>query len=226
MLTLTEVKEQTDEIFDFEKIGEEGLVVPEPSLHWKRKLEALEETNLIRQWRECLFDMRCEQAKMMGFERIDTSEMAEMLMGSPSTENFTRKDLERHNHEWLYNHITGNTLRGDDCNWGGPPTDFVRMEKKNVWFLPPFKAAEMWRVRFGCLDYLRREIPYGVVLRMQEVRKLDLFNCFSVMAPEEAWERKTDIDPIVVASIWSFADTDGRKMNDAGTTAHFFLAQW
>ena len=226
MLTLTEVKVRTDEIFDFEKTGQEGLVLPEPSLHWKRKLEALEEAHLTQQWRECLFDMRCEQAKMLGFERIDTDVMVEMLMGQPSTESGENEKEERQNHEWVYNHLTDKTLNGKECNWGGKPTDFFRLEKKAPWHWPPFAKIEVWRVRFGCLDYIRREIPYGVVLRMQEVKKLNLFNCFSIMAPVEAWERKTDIDPIIVATMWSFADKDGKEMNSAGTTAHFFLAQW
>lgn len=99
------------------------------------------------------------------------------------------------------------------------------MDKCNSWYLPPFKKKEVWRVRFGKLNYLKRDIPYGVVLRMNEVKKLKLFNVFNVMAPIEAWERKTDIDPIVVATIWELIkDEHGDRI--AGQVAHYFLAQW
>jgi hypothetical protein len=76
------------------------------------------------------------------------------------------------------------------------------------------------------LDYLKREIPYGVVLRINECKQLKLFNAFSVLAPMEAWEKKTDIDPIVVATIWELPLNNEKKRASAGQVAHFFLAQW
>lgn len=218
-MTLTEIKETTDKIF------EDKLVVPKPSVHWQRKLDALEEANLEQQYRSCLFDMRCEQATKMGFEPLDTEEMVEMLMGEKHTHDQDEVGEERQTHEFFYNHITGITLIGDKCNWGSKPHQFYRREKQNAWYLPPFSKFETWRCQFGKLDYLKREIPYGVVLRINEIKTLNLFNVFNVMAPMEAWERKTDIDPIVVASIWSIKDENGRPMS-ADQVQHFFLAQW
>jgi myosin-crossreactive antigen len=168
--------------------------------------------------------MRCEQATTLGFEAIDSAEMVKMIMG----EEHTHKDDEvgeRQTHEFFYNHITGTTLAGDDCNWGGQPSQLHHMYKKNPWYMPPFVHFEKWRCQFGKLDYIKREIPYGVVLRLNEVKKLNLFNVFNIMAPMEAWERKTDIDPIVVATIWSIADENG-KAKQADQVQHFFLAQW
>ena len=92
--------------------------------------------------------------------------------------------------------------------------------------MPPFAKTEKWRCRFGKLDYLKRDIPYGVVLRIQEVKELKLFNVFHVLAPIEAWERKTDIDPIVVATIWELPPNKDGAYKTAGQVAHFFLAQW
>jgi len=112
------------------------------------------------------------------------------------------------------------------CSCG--KTIFVRKEKVNAWFMPPFKEQEIWRCQFGKLDYLKREIPYPVVLQINELKKLKVFNCFNVLAPMEAWERKTDIDPIVVATVWEIPPNEKKDEppNKAGQAAHFFLAQW
>lgn len=212
MTNMMEIKNETEEIFN------EELKVPEPSIHWKRKLEALEEAELENQYKACLFDMRCEQAKLMGFKRFKSDDLVEMLMGEKHTH--TGSGEKRQNHEFMYNHHTGITLIGDNCNWGGNPTLFYHKYNPTSWFLPPFSPIEKWRCQFGKLDYLKRTIPYGVVLKINEVKRLNLFNVFNVLAPMEAWELKTDIDPIVVATIWEI------NGSNVGQSAHFFLAQW
>jgi len=223
-LSLLEVKESTKPITD--KLETQELQIPEPSKHWERKIAALEEASLANQRAAAIFDMRCEQAEMLGFKKIHTSEMVKMLMGDSHTE--TDKGEERQTHEYAYFHVTGKELLGKDCDWGGKSTIFIRKEKVNAWFLPPFREQEVWRCQFGKLDYLKREIPYPVVLQLNELKKLKLFNAFSVLAPMEAWERKTDIDPIMVATIWETPPNEekGKESTTAGQTAHFFLAQW
>lgn len=223
-LSLLEVKKATKPVTD--KLEIQELKVSEPSKHWERKIKALKEANLDNQRAAAIFDMRCEQVTSMGFKQIDTSEMVEMLMGSPHTE--TEDGKERHNHEYVYFHDTDKELVGKDCNWGGEPTIFIRKEKVNAWYMPPFKEQEVWRCQFGKLDYLKREIPYPVVLQINELKKLKVFNCFNVLAPMEAWERKTDIDPIVVATVWEIPPNEKKdeSPNKAGQAAHFFLAQW
>jgi hypothetical protein len=173
--------------------------------------------------------MRCEQAEMLGFKQIESWDMATMLMGQEPTDQKERDDMARQTYEYLFNHHTDEIFEKDACVWGGKPVDFYHLANTTPWFLPPFEKKEMWRCRFGKLDYLKRIIPYGVVLKIQEVKKLKLFNVFNVMAPLEAWEAKTDIDPIVVATIWQITDKhekSSEEFNTAGTTAHFFLAQW
>ncbi len=229
MLTIAELEQKTAPIFD--KMMEHELkteCVPEPSIHWKRKLEALEAAELPKQRAAAIFDMRCEQAEMMGFQRMDSEDMVLALMGEPHTDTYENDKVDRQSHEWFYNHHTGVTLSGKDCNWGGQPSDFVKVKRTaRLWFLPPFGKEEIWRCRFGKLDYLKRDIPYGVILRIQELKQLNLFNVFNIMAPLEAWERATDIDPIVVATIWELPPnkSDGTS-STAGQVAHFFLAQW
>lgn len=215
-MLLQEVKEKTEGIFG------EKLIVPEPAFHWKDKIEALEVAGLTSHRVDAIFDMRCEQASKMGFERMTSGELVEMLMGESYTKEVTGK--ERQNHEWIYNHHTGET-ETKGCTWGSAPVDFVRIEKANKWYLPPFCTEQKWSCRFGRLNHLKRTIPYGVVLRINEVKELNLFNAFNVIAPVEAWERKTDIDPIVVATIWSI-EKKPEGGSSAGQVAHYFLAQW
>jgi len=224
-MLLEEVKKNTELIFAPSEENGEKLSLPEPSPHWQRKIEALEEASLWRQRQAAIFDMRCEQADTMGFQKLTSDEMVVMIMGEEHTHD---EEGQRQSYEWFYNHHTDKT-ETTDCKWGGSVEDFIKMEKKNRWFLSPFSETEKWRCRFGKLDHLKQEIPYGVVLKMQELKKLNLFNVFNILAPIEAWERETDIDPIVVATIWEITDKENEspeKLNAAGQVAHYFLAQW
>lgn len=219
-MLLTEVIEKTDKVFE----PETELQVPNPGPHWQRKLEALEQAKLFKQRAAAIYDMRCEQATLMGFEKLEPETMVEMLMGEQHTD--TGDSEERQNHEWFYNHHTGEIIQGSECKWGSKATDFIRMERKSLWFLPPFAKQVDWKVRMGKLDYLKREIPYGVLLRIEEVKKTKLFNSFGVIAPMEAWERPTQIDPIVFANVWEVPPNDDGKYMNAGQVTHYFVAQW
>jgi len=216
-MTLQEVKEKTEKVFDVDE-----LKIPEPAIHWKDRLESLDESKLTNHHCNLIFDMRVEQVETMGFVQMDSDELVDILMGSPHNE-LEDDHLNRQNHEWAYNHHTDEVYVE---TWGSKPTDFYLLEKKNSWWLPPFGKKEIWRCRFGKLDHLKRDIPFGVVLRINELKDLKIFNAFSVLAPIEAWERKTDIDPIVVATIWEMPFGKDGKCNDAGEVKHFFIAQW
>jgi hypothetical protein len=218
MLTeeLKEVIKKTDEMFAIPE-----LKIPEPSPDWKRKMDALEEAKLTNHRAALIFDMRCWQAEQMGFRKIESGEMVKMLMGEAHT--VAEGEGDRQVYEWVYDHHQDKVE--SPTNWGGSPHTFSKIERKGLWYMPPFAKVLKWKCQFGKVNYLKRELPYGVVLRMNEVRKLKLFNCFNVLAPMEAWERKTDIDPIMVATIWEITK-DKEGSNTAGQTAHFFLAQW
>jgi len=217
-MLLKELIDKTEDIFN------NDLVIPEPNILWKDKLLALKEANLPAHESSLIFDMRREQAKQMGFEELISSQAVEMLMGEPATDS-EDGGKERQIYEWAYDHHKNKPLNGQ---WGGIPSDFFRMERKGLWYLPPFALIEKWRCRFGKLNYLKRDIPYGVVLKMLEIKKINLFNVFNVIAPMEAWERKTDIDPIIMASIWELPKKDKKDKEyvNAGQVAHFFVAQW
>ena len=217
-MLLTDAIQETNKIFEQSEVK-----VPEPSPDWKRKIEALEEAKLVNQRAALIFDMRCWQAEQMGFKRIRSNNLVEMLMGSKHTEETS--GTERQTYEWIYHHFQDKCF--EKSNWGGVPEIFIRKEKRGLWFLPPFSKQEVWRCQFGKLDYLKRQIPYGVVLRILEVKKMKLFNAFNVIAPMEAWIRETDIDPIVVSTIWELPPPMPNQQGEsAGQVAHFFLAQW
>jgi hypothetical protein len=221
MTTLTEVKSKTDHIFECMKVTQERVPVP-PQI-WNDKLEALTEAKLDQHRSALIFDMRKWQAKEMGFEEISSSTMVKMLMGEEHTET---DEGERQVYEWCYDHHDDVVLDKKE-NWGGKSTIFNRVVRKGLWYMPPFSKVKVWSVQFGKLNYLKRDIPYGVVLRINECKELKLFNVFQVLAPMEAWEKKTDIDPIVVASIWEMPPKiDEKSGRTAGQVAHFFLAQW
>ena len=221
MLTLEDVKKFTTQVFEDDN-GLKEMVIPEPSVLWKDKLEALKQGNLVRQRESAIFEMRCWQAEQMGFQKLELSEMVQMLMGEAHTKDFDGPN--RQNHEWAYDHHN-DCLLGKD--WGAKPTIFQNWRRKNAWYLPPFTNQLIWECQFGQLDYLKCEIPHGVVLRINECKALKLFNAFYVIAPQEAWTRKSDIDPIVVASIWELPTHPEHNTNrNAGQRAYFFIAQW
>ena len=222
MLTLTEVKTKTQDVFENES-GLKKLTLPEPPIIWKDKLEALSKSDLVSHRESLIFDMRCWQAEQLGFQKVDSSNLVQMLMGNHHTE--TADGETRQNYEWQYNHHD-DVVVDKDKTWGGKATIFRRFER-GLWHYPPFSKIMTWECQFGKLDYLKREIPYGVVLRINECKELKLFNVFNVLAPKEAWERKTDIDPIVIASIWEMPSPKEKdESRTAGQVAHFFLAQW
>lgn len=220
MLVLQEVIEQTNDVFG--DLPTDEMVVPEPSPHWHRKLEAFEEAKLFKQRASAIFDMRCEQAESMGFKQLTAEEAVEMLMKEPHTDEVEEAG-DRQSLEWAYNHHT-NKLLGK--SWGSHPNEYYRLARHGLWHKPPFQKFEKWRCRTGKLDYLKREIPYGIVLRIQEAKKLQLFNAFTVVAPVEAWLSKTDLDPIVMAEIWTLPPDDDGEHTVSGQKSYFFLAQW
>lgn len=226
-MLLEEVKHQTETVFD------KKLVKPEAPVLWRDKIATYREAGLINQMSSAIFDMRCEQAIEIGFKRIESDEMVKMLMGEPH--NKTYQSAERYNYEWMYNHHTDVEKLGVEApgQWHGFHTFFEKIENvllPSKWWQAYGSATEeklSWQAIFGKLNKLKRTIPYGVVLKIQETKKLKLFNSFNVLAPREAWEIKTDIDPIIVATIWEIIPEENKPGSySAGQVAHFFLAQW
>lgn len=212
---LSQVIKETDLVFEAP-----GLKVPEPSLDWKRKLEALEEACLPVQRAKLLMDMRSWQAEQMGLKKMSVPEAVKLLMGEAHT---GQEDAEqRHTLEWMYCHHEDKVFEGSACTWGSKPMQYYKTEKHGLWHMPPFAKKEKWRCQYGMFNYLKRDVPYGVVLRLIECKKTKLFNAFQVLAPMDAWLTDADIDPIILGAIWEKPPGG----NTSGREQLFFVAQW
>jgi len=216
MTILTEVKERTDKIF------EKGLsVVPNSDFFtdYQRKVEAYKEACLEFQTEDVLFELRCKQAEELGFESYSHRELVKMLTGEYPDSGF-KEGRERQVHEYFYQHYDDKELKGSDCTWGSRPIKYSKTERK---FL---KKNTKWTIQVGKLNYLRKTIPYGVVLKINELKKLKLFNSFEVLAPIELWEKDIpDIDPIVCAQISSIIRRPNGRMG-SDKNKNYFIAQW
>jgi hypothetical protein len=215
-LMLEEVIKSTNDLFT----GSLDMKVPEPSADWKRKLEALEEATLPTHRAKLLLDLRTWQAAAIGFRQVTTEQCVEMLMGEPHTHVY--ETSIKHRLEWAYCHHDDTIEQGEECEWSNNCTQYAKMEKRGFWHLPPFSKKEVWRCQKGMFNYLRREIPYGVVLRLIECKKLKLFNAFQVIAPMDAWLTDAEIDPIIVGEIWE----KPIGQHTSGRENYFFIAQW
>jgi len=212
-VVLEEAVALTDPIFEKE------LTLPEPPIHFKDKIDALKEAELPRQQAACIFDMRKWQAKQLGFQSMEGNTIVRMLMGESYNKH---RDGDRHEIEWLYNHHNDKVEK----TWGGNAIIYSLVEKKGLWYLPPFQNQVKWEVQSGRLDYLKRELPYGVILRINELKKLKLFNAFRVYAPMDAWFKQIDIDPIVVGEIFLMPPDDNGKYVKTADSESYFIASW
>jgi hypothetical protein len=212
-LTLEQCVNETEPIFENE------LTIPEAPVKFKDQIDSLDEANLPRQKSACIYAMRRWQAEKMGFKEFTVAELVEMLMGEPHN---NKKDGEKHNIEWVYEHHNDKVC----TSWHRTAMIYYRVEKKGFWYLPPFAKQVKWEVQHGSLDYLKREIPYGVVLKINELKKLKFFNSFSIVAPMEAWWKQKDIDPIVIAHLYQIPPDDKGEYSNAGELTNHFIAKW
>ena len=212
MISLQEMNDLTE--CTIENLSEEEQKV---SPDWQRRLDVYKEAGLDYQLESVIFEMRCERAKSLGFQEVELPDLVELIMGEPSTSH--RLGIEKQKYEYFYEHDVNKILTGEDCTWSNNATDYFRVEKFRL------KSRKRWTCRFGRLNYLRKTIPYGVVLKIQEVKKLKLFNNFNVVAPIECWEKDIEIiDPILTASIGLMKKTDDNKT--ITQSKYYFIAKW
>lgn len=215
--SILEISKQTTELF--EKGLEKELPVPPPK--FKDHIAALKEARLTAATDGAIFDMRCWQAAALGLTQMSNEEIVLSLMGEPHTHSGElRTDQE---FEWAYSHH-------EDREWhrSMSPWYFDRIVKETPWWKPPFCPVRKWRVVGGVVNYLKKEIPYGIVLRMNELRKLKIFNCFMAFAPEAAWRSMGAVDPIIVGRISECArdnEAEERYLK-GGKQATFFIGRW
>lgn len=219
MKTITQLKEATDAI--------DLTTKPVESTFWKDRIEAYEQAGLKRQVSLAKLRQRQEIADKMGFEKVTLPEMAQMLMGDEPTKIKSAESV--HHPEYFLGQ------ENEPEKPVEPAGSFLEAMLAGRQFVSrphiipkvlSFKGeGRKWKLQFGALNFLKAEIPYGVVLRLQEIKELALFDCFSVMAPEELWVQlpPKPIDPIVVASMYV---GNNNQHDPTDLAAHYFIAQW
>ena len=198
---LQKVKMEINTIFEKE------MVIPEYSHHTKRQLTALKEANLTKQQRLTKFNARCEMAKELGFRELSIEDMTTMLGEKNDNSYLDEYRGSDYTHEYFYDHINQSL-----CNDRTTRPYLINVKCVN---------GSYNNLLISNLDNLKIEIPYGIVLRLNEIKKLNFFNCFNVVAPESCFRQLEYKDPIVLATICEAHD----KVN-LGSRRYFFLAQW
>lgn len=222
MPTIQECIEATRPLFER---SEAALPEAPPiSAHWQRKIEAMEANGLRRQAELVKFEQRCDQAARFGFTPLQPAEMVEMLMGQPHTYVRRGEPLPL---EYVYNHHTDAVEQGQNCPWERGVRIFVRQGWRGM---IGGEARAVWRCCFASPDHLTITIPYGVALKMLEVKQLRLFNTFNILAPIEAWQENVieKIDPILAGAVWQITRNPDTRRGGLvpGKIQDFFIAQW
>ncbi len=211
MMELQKLVEQTNKVFE----NNDELVLPKPPEEMYRKLEAYKSAGLKRQGEFLTREIRQWQSREIGLIQFEADDFVRMLM----KEDFSKKmRTGRTSDNKFHRFIEADSYSGETC--GRSDGRYIqRWVRKNGFF-----SSTKWEVSHGLLEYLDPEIPYGVVLKISELKKLHLFNIFSVFAPSEAFSISAYVDPIVVGEIWTPDNPDSWSKLDYVDL--FFIAQW
>lgn len=121
---------------------------------------------------------------------------------------------------WEFFNLTEEDEPIEWCRWG-----------RGFWIARQYVEVGGWfsseRFAVTRLDSLRASIPYGVMLRVAELQREQVFDCFSVVAPEAMVEQlaAAPVDPVVVGSIYHRA-YEPKDPDDRQGEAHYVVAQW
>lgn len=198
-----------------------SIQLPPPPPDQIRRLEALRAAGLQIKAADCLFGIRCQQARELGFCDFSPEEVVEMLMGEPHTH--TDYGI-KHFHEYVFDHHSGQESLGEQCRWDYRTELYTRKVRSRL------RTTTAWECIHGGLDYLAGEIPYGIVLRLNELKAAKLFNAFSVVAPAAAFRTPEEIDPILIGQIWTLPPLRNKsgeiEITGSGEIKNFVLASW
>lgn len=218
LATVEAVYEQTNEVFEDDLLQKAQSLKHDMQIANKDKMLALKIANLSTHISRLEKQINSKVATELGFQEFTIEGLARLLM----QEEELPISIERMNsmmYEWFYAKEEFKKFielfrRGE-----------ISAQSVNVIFKKRFfsKKAKKETCRFGSLNGLKVDIPYGVVLRINELKNLGIFSCFNVIAPETAWHENKYVDPIVVASIAEISPWGTVSLE---TMSHFFVAKW
>lgn len=194
---------------------------------YQDRFDALKEANLTLQLGRLYAEMQVTLAKEVGFEQYSIEELSRLLMNEPDLPFASRQGAwgAWEAYEWFYcpDFIPVEFARNGNKMQTNYRTNIqnVYFEKKGGWFS---RKSIVKECRLGPINSLKIDIPYGVILRINELKKLDIFNCFNVIAPISVWKEPVYRDPIIVASIVEMENK--REQFSVNDMTHFFVAKW
>lgn len=200
-----------------------NLKIEEPNKKWKEIIESLENSNLIDQKTIAIFKMRCEQAEVLGFTTFDADKKVEELTGEKYTDfKQSSNKSDSHEFDYVYDHHT-DSLK--ESIWTITPTFRYKIEKKNAWFLPPFKKIEKWCYQIGTLKNIKRLLPYDMLIKLDEIKKLKLFNAFLVLSNKNTFSKNTNDPVVLIGCIWELPITKEDGKINSGLTKNYYICE-
>ncbi len=210
---LETMKAATDKAM--EGFSKETPILTEPSVDYRRRMDAYSKANLDLQMKMLEAERRASAVIEAGFIEHSLDELVEMLMGDSPT-------------DWM---SEGSASYRDPLSrgsWGNTSYHTVadrhytknRDFRTSHWYTFDWEYRSDWECRVGHPDELTTTIPYGVALRMKELEKEEVFNFFQAIAPFDAWKEKpVVIDPILIGVIVPMNNPNVNRR-------YFFVAQW
>lgn len=189
--------------------GVTPVVIPQ---HILRMIESYTSTGMVQHAEQLLFKCRCDHAVAQGFIKHPLADFVKMIMDQPHNQTVEPNKSSISVYDWVYDHHTDQEVTSPNCCWVYVPQIFSRSTKK----LFSREWKEDWRCRLDTLDRFKNHVPISILLRMNEIRSLKIFNAFSVLFPET-----TKKEPIILAEIWNWVGE--REIMDR---AYFFMSQW
>jgi hypothetical protein len=217
MTKLEELAEKTEAVLSLDE--GEGLQLPDLSIQTKDYIDAYRALGLTNHESDLHFYAKCEIAKKVGLQQVSEEEVTKMLIGDEAAKvKSTIASLSTVEVEEFFDPLFNKIYR---ANYRGRT------------FHPPFWSTAAWEpIHMVPLSGLKCAIPYGVLLRIIELKKLNFFNCFLAFAPESViregtYSRIARVDPVIVASLAKGHKKSGdRILTDNIEFAHFFVAKW
>lgn len=188
------------------------------------QVAAFREAGLRRQAPRIVYDARCDAAAAVGFVSLTDQQIFTILKGKPNTSDggIVRTDFTSATPEYFYNDVTGVTYTHQG-HASGPAVHPIDYHRRPF----PYAPWRSWTMRLWWLSKLNADIPFEVLLKVRELKKLNLFNCFMAMGPDEAFcddkPYTGDCELMIVAIIAE--QCDDRQFITAPWT-FYFIAKW